>query len=207
MYKQFLLRLSFERVAVELKVILDFPVSFCRYRLSYLWQSCGNVHELWTNRNWLGSVGHLFEDSVPVFPFGTKETLEEPKYRWPRDTMRRLSVKQDRWAMRRTETAVFKYSVRVPFWTIILVSLWPYIQFLSLLSQNRDVLVGVVTRMQVGWPTEQASIPGSENRYFYFPKFQPTSKSPSGFISGYCQKFSAPRGKVACAWSWWLSSA
>jgi len=97
LYKQCLLRFSVKRVTVELKINRDCPVSFCRCRLSYLWQSCGNVHELWTNWNWLGNAGHLFEDSVPVFAFGTKETLEEPKYRWPRDTMQRLSVKQDRW--------------------------------------------------------------------------------------------------------------
>jgi len=51
MYKQFLLRFSIQRVTVELKIILDYPVSFFRYSLSYLWQSCGNVHGLWSNWN------------------------------------------------------------------------------------------------------------------------------------------------------------
>jgi hypothetical protein len=46
--------------------------------------------------------------------------------------------------------AVFKYSVRVPFWTYrscIIMTLYPVS---VAVSQNRDFLVDVVTRLQVG---------------------------------------------------------
>ena len=46
MYKQFLLRFSVQRIAVKLEIILDCPVSFCTYILSYLCQSFRIVHEL-----------------------------------------------------------------------------------------------------------------------------------------------------------------